>query len=423
MHYQLVKTLFSITKMKNGREHLMKHIGVCILLSTCLINTIIAGNVQRGNNQATKKAYRRGVLVVKYKESTTTSNQFQISKDSRGIVNVGINSLDQIHQKRNVLSISKDELYKPKDDIMVKNLGIDRTYLVKVADSSDMEAIAGEYASDPNVEYANPDWEVYPAIAPNDSLYSKQWGHNNTAQMPSYNWSNSTHTGSLVGTAGFDANAEAAWGHPQGYGSSSITIAIIDGGVEWSHPDLSVNIWTNSGESGGGKETNGVDDDGNGYIDDYHGWDFGVGDNNPNDDASGSGHGTCCAGIAAAVANNTIGVAGIAGNCKIMPLKVANSLGTMYYSSINNAIEYAADNGANVISMSLGSSSSDADNQTACTYAWNRGVVILAATGNENNSSISYPAANSNVIGVGAASNDDVPLIVEIPLSMQDWCA
>ncbi|MBI5020719.1 MAG: S8 family serine peptidase [Ignavibacteriales bacterium] len=377
---------------------------ITIFVLLGMISFAISGNIRPGTDQTSKKGYRPGVLVVKYKSSTPINN-IKSQKNSKTVSATGISSLDLIHKQANVISISKDELYQPKDKNLAKNLGIDRTYILKVPETTDIEALARTYAADANVESANPDWEVYPQVIPNDPNYSKQWGHNNTAQMPSYNWSTNLHNGPLVGTVGFDANAEAAWDNSQGYGSSSVVIAIIDGGVEWAHPDLAANIWTNPGESGGGKETNGIDDDGNGKIDDYHGWDFGVGDNNPNDDASGAGHGTCCAGVAAAVVNNSVGVAGIAGGSKILPCKVANAAGTMYFSAISSAITYAADIGADVISMSLGGTSSDAATQTACTYAWNKGTVVLAATGNENKSTISYPAAMTNVIGVGAASN------------------
>jgi hypothetical protein len=365
----------------------------------------LSGNVYRGKDQTDKKGYRHGVIVVKYKSTAVISPSVKVSKNGISIAQVGISSLDQLHQQMSIHSVSKEDMYQPKDVNLVKSLGIDHIYLLRLDESADVETLAKQYATDPNVEAATPDWEVYPAAIPNDTYYTSHWGHNNTAQMPSYNWSTNLHNGPLVGTVGFDANAQAAWDHTQGYGSSSVVIAIIDGGVEWTHPDLSANIWTNPGESGGGKETNGVDDDGNGYIDDYHGWDFGVGDNNPNDDATGAGHGTCCAGVAAAVGNNSLGVVGIAAGCKIMPLKAANAAGSMYFTSINSAIYYAADKGAKVISMSLGSSSQDAANQTACTYAWNLGTIVLAATGNENTSFISYPAANTNVLGIGAASN------------------
>jgi serine protease len=107
----------------------------------------------------------------------------------------------------------------------------------------------------------------------------------------------------------------------------------------------------------------------------------------------------------AAARTNSLGTAGIAAGCSIMPLKVANSSGTMSFSSIQNALMFAADNGADVISMSLGAAiSSDPATDNAITYAHNAGCVILAATGNENRSTISYPAIHSLVIGVGAAS-------------------
>lgn len=380
-------------------------VALTFLLLVALAAVSFGGNIRKGQDQTEQQGYRPGVLVVKYESSTTASTSFRISKDARGIARVGISSLDLLHQEAGVQSVNRQDMYQPRNAELARSLGVDRTYHVIVPSTTDIIALAKRYAQDPNVEFANPDWEVYPTVIPNDPLYANQWGHNNTAQMPSYDWSVFAHTGPPVGTVGFDANAEAAWGNPQGYGSSSIIIAIIDGGVEWSHPDLAANIWTNPGETGGGKETNGVDDDGNGRIDDWHGWDFGNNDNNPDDNSSSPGHGTACAGVAAAVANNALGVAGIAGGSKIMALKAANNAGSLFYSYINNAIYYAADMGAHVISMSLGSAGQDAANQTACTYAWNAGVVPCAATGNENKTTVSYPAANVNVVAVGAASN------------------
>ena len=193
--------------------------------------------------------------------------------------------------------------------------------------------------------------------------------------MISYDWATYSHTGPTVGTVGFDANAQAAW--DVSYGDPSVIIAIIDSGVDIYHEDLNC----------------------------MAGYDFGDGDTNPMDDSRTPGHGTCCAGVAAAVAGNGIGVAGIAGNCTIMPLKVADRRGTMSFTSITNAIYYAADNGADVISMSLGAAiTSDPATDAALQYAFNAGCVILAATGNENATAISYPAINPYVIGVGAAS-------------------
>ena len=135
------------------------------------------------------------------------------------------------------------------------------------------------------------------------------------------------------------------------------------------------------------------------------GYDFGDGDSNPQDDSSGGGHGTSCSGVAAAIAGNGIGVSGIAGGCSVMPLKVANSAGSLYFSSIQSALIYAADHGADVASMSFGAAiSSDPATDDALTYAYNGGVTLLAASGNENASTINYPAINPLVIAVGAAS-------------------
>ncbi len=366
-------------------------------LTVAFTISAFAGGVKRGDDQTMKTGYQPGTVVVKFTEAATSSLNFRITTQKDGLVSTGIPSIDALNKKFGATSISKEKLYQPRNASLVRQLGIDRIYLLKVPENADVVSIAEQYARDANIEFANPDWEVYYAAIPNDPLHTNHWGHNNTAQMPSYNWSTNQHNGPNVGTVGFDANAQAAWDGSQGYGSTSVIIAILDGGVNWAHPDL--RIWQND------DPVDGVDNDANGKIDDVRGWDFGSNDNDPNDNATGAGHGTACAGVAAAIANNALGSAGIAGGCTIMPLKCANSAGSLLYSNINNAIYYAADNGADVISMSLGSASQDAANQTACTYAWNAGVVVLAATGNENKTAISYPAGNTSVVGIGAASN------------------
>jgi subtilisin family serine protease len=266
---------------------------------------------------------------------------------------------------------------KPANEAKARELGVDRWFVLETDGSEPADQVAARFAALPEVESVSLDWIAFPAVVPSDPLHSIHWGHNNTAQMLSYNWTNNNHeTGSPVGTVGFDTNAQAAWDGTQGYGSSTVIIAIIDSGVAAGHPDLTQ----------------------------VAGWDYGSNDSNPDDNSSQSGHGTACAGVAAAKAN-TLGSAGAAPNCSIMPLKVANNAGTMTFTSIQNALYFAADNGADIISMSLGAAiTSDPATDTAINYAWNAGCVILAATGNENASTISYPANHANVIGVGAAS-------------------
>ncbi len=285
----------------------------------------------------------------------------------------GIAAVDAIAAKAGVNRIERP-YDQPKNVAKATDLGVDRWFMLHV-DSGDMIALAEELARDPAVEYATPDWFAFPASVPNDPLYQDHWGHNNTAQMISYDWTTYSHTGPTVGTVGFDSNAEAAW--DVSYGDPSVIIAIVDSGVDIYHEDL--NCMT--------------------------GYDFGDNDTNPMDDSRSPGHGTCCAGVTAAVSNNGTGIVGVAGNCTIMPLKVADRRGNMSFTSITNAIYYAADNNADVISMSLGAAiSSDAATDAALLYAHNAGCTILAATGNENASVISYPAINEYVIGVGAAS-------------------
>lgn len=288
----------------------------------------------------------------------------------------GLASLDALCSTAGVKTISRPYI-QVQNQIKANELGLERWYMLETDGSVDVHAMAQRMAKDRHVQSATVDWRAFPAAVPSDPLYADHWGHNNTSQMISYDWSVHDHVGPTVGTVGFDANAQAAWDEAQGYGSSGVVIAIIDSGVEVGHPDLSQ----------------------------VAGYDYGDNDSNPDDDSSSAGHGTACAGVAAAKANNGLGATGIAPNCKIMPLKVANSAGSMYFSSIQNALYYAADNGADIASMSLGAAiSSDSATDTALQYAYNAGVTLLAATGNENASTISYPAINQYVIAVGAAS-------------------
>jgi subtilisin family serine protease len=289
---------------------------------------------------------------------------------------VGLAAIDRVLAQGRARSLGR-AFIEPLNRDEAERLGVDRWLQIDLDESASAVDVAAELAILPEIEAVSLDYIAFPAVVPADPLYAMHWGHNNTAQLLSYNWTNNNHeTGSPVGTAGFDANAQAAWDAAQAYGSSSIIIAIIDSGVQAAHPDLLQ----------------------------VTGYDYGDNDANPDDNSSQSGHGTACAGIAAGRANS-LGAVGIAAGCSIMPLKVANSAGTMTFTSIQNALYYAADHGAHVISMSLGAAiSSDPATDTAIQYAYNAGCVILAATGNENKSTISYPAINANVIGVGAAS-------------------
>ena len=194
--------------------------------------------------------------------------------------------------------------------------------------------------------------------------------------------------------------APAAWDTVTGAGQ---VIAILDTGVDWDHPDLDDNIWTNPNEI----PDNGIDDDNNGYIDDIRGWDYINNDNDPNDDNS---HGTHVAGIAAAEGNNGTGVIGIAFDAEIMCLKVLQSSGTGNSADLADAIDYAAQNGATVINMSLGSYGESLAVKDALEVAYTTSFPVAAA-GNDglpicicSGCGTMYPAAYSFVLGVQAST-------------------
>jgi subtilisin family serine protease len=228
-------------------------------------------------------------------------------------------------------------------------------------------------------------------------------------------------------------NAPTAW--DIGSGSEPTVVAVLDSGFSLDHEDL-VDRWQNNdGELGTttlgdncwmgipeDKASNGCDDDKNGYIDDWRGWDFYNGTNNPaagqeNTQGDAVGHGTEVAGLVGATGNNAKGIATLNWSTKILPLKVLSDDGPGYSSDIAAAIYYAVDNGANVINLSLGGNEADPTLLSATDYAYdNNVVVVVAAAGNcgtgtsENCISydpgiIGYPARNPNVISVGATTN------------------
>ncbi len=215
-----------------------------------------------------------------------------------------------------------------------------------------------------------------------------------------------------VDDGGFaDVSLPLAWDLERG--DTSTVIAIIDTGVDATHPDLASQIWHNPGEIPG----NGLDDDGNGLVDDFEGWDFGTNDNDPEPeytaDASGIDvgfHGTFCAGIAAAATNNADGIAGAGWNCRIMPLKVSHPVDGITSDAIAGAFVYAIDQGASVISMSFGGPGDPGVPeffQALADMATTSGVLCVAAAGNDGDSVRVYPAACDNVLAVAATDFDN----------------
>jgi len=209
------------------------------------------------------------------------------------------------------------------------------------------------------------------------------------------------YLGSLWGMSAIQA--PAAW--DVSTGSSDVTVAVIDTGIEYTHPDLAANIAVNSGEV----PTNGIDDDRNGFVDDVYGYDFINNDANPLDDHY---HGTHCAGTIGAVGNNGLGVAGVAWNVKLMPIKVLSGSGSGSIASVVAGINYAVTRGVKIVSMSLGTSSYSQTLEDAIENAKHQGVLIVAAAGNSGQNSDLYPlypaaSAQDNVISVAASNQSD----------------
>ena len=226
------------------------------------------------------------------------------------------------------------------------------------------------------VDYAEPNYAVQAFYTPNDPGYTNQ-------------------------TYLADMQIPEAWDVTKGEG---IIVAVIDTGVDITHPDLATNILINSGEdgldvNGNEKRTNYVDDDNDGYVDNWMGWNF---VNNNNDARDGNGHGTQTAGIIAAQMDNTQGMSGIAPNARIMTVKALDDFGFGTYSQVAEAIIYAVDHGAKVINLGFGGTADSELLLAATDYAYNHGVVVVAAGGNTGTQTLIYPAANPNVIGVSA---------------------
>ena len=266
-------------------------------------------------------------------------------------------------------------------------------------------AAAKALVSDPRVRYVEPNSLVSASATPNDPSYGSLWGMNNTGQ-----------TG---GTPDADIDAPEAW--DVATGSSSVVVGVTDSGIDFSHPDLAAQQWVNTGENCGSPDpsipcadrTDGVDDDANGLVDDWRGWDWVSNDNNPFDDNS---HGTHVAGTIGAVGNNGVGVVGVNWNVKIAALKFLNAAGNGSTAGAISATLYSADEGIQVSNNSWGGGPFSQPLLDAIEYGAGRGMLFVAAAGNFNtNTDVSphYPSSyGADVItAVAATEHNDVKWI------------
>jgi len=320
-------------------------------------------------------------------DSINTANAKEdSSKDDNGVipgiviakVKPGIN-FQVIVTSTELLAISKINQAFPHHS---SKSDLSRIYNIYINPDISPEEFAAELSNDKIFEYVEPKYLSYISeTIPNDTLLGQQFY---LSQVNMFN----------------------AWDIQQG--SPEIIIAIIDNGTDYRHPDLVDNIWINQAEAQGKP---GVDDDGNGYIDDIHGWDFGENDNDPifgTDEARVTVHGTHTAGIASAVTNNITGVAGIGWQCKIMPIKTSEDEATRLIPFGYEGIVYAAANGAHIINNSWGRGGNYSQyEQDIINYAVINGSIVVGAAGNSNQETMFYPAGYVHVIAVAAVNETD----------------
>jgi len=379
-----------------------------------------------------EKNFAQGELIIKFKRDHLPK--------VRETEKTGISIIDKLALENNISEI--------KPVFSSKNKKLSPFYKIKFPKEQDIQELIKHLKSSPSIESVKPNYLAKSQLTVDDPDFGSQWGLTKI-------------------------NINSAWDYTTG--SSDTVIAIIDSGVDTDHtemdPTMNGKIWTNSGEDTWSDVNdpttgNGVDDDLNGYIDDWKGWDFvandgyaewgapcidrdpadpnKTADNDPNPEPSGINedacydaitdtgidHGTYVAGIAAARTNNGIGIAGVCPECKIMPLRVLDDEGWGTYDQMAEGITYAADHGADVINMSLaGPYTGDVDDlmAIAVNYAYEQGAVIVAAAGNGDIYGVGYdidpsayklsPICNDNfeytdggdnqVIGVAATNSSD----------------
>jgi thermitase len=327
-----------------------KCVALALLISLLLLSPVIAHAADPPKPPRPQIEFVPGEIIVKFEvgfgpQSLGTDDQGRLMTDLPFL-----NVLSARHGVTDMAPMVKALPDEPNARATLARKGLNRIYKLKVDEKADLAQAIKAFKSSPYVEYAEPNYIVHVFITPNDSYWSSQWGMTKI-------------------------EAPAAWDITTG--SGSVTIAIVDTGVDLFHPDISGKL--------------------------VSGYDFVNNDNTPQDD---HGHGTHVTGIAAARTNNGTGVAGLSWGAKIMPVKALDDYGNGGSEDVAEGVIYAANNGADIINLSLGGSSPSSVLEDAVEYAHDLGCIVVAATGN-NNSSVSYPARYPEVIAVAATDSSD----------------
>ncbi|MDN3514074.1 MAG: S8 family serine peptidase [Candidatus Brocadia sp.] len=294
-----------------------------------------------------KKAIR---VTIQYFSGTLVTTALCIAFANAGGGSDFVTDELLIQPKARVSDRELDALCKNHNATVIDSIPQIHVKLLKVS-PHDRERVKSALSGDSNISFVENNFTAVGSFIPNDTYYSSQW-----------------HLARINAPMGWDIST----------GEGNVPIAIIDSGVDPSHPDLSAKLLP-----------------GYNYLD------------STTNTADVLGHGTAVAGSAAALSDNTTGVAGVAWNNPVMPLVVLNSSNFASYSDIAKAIMYAADQGVRVINISIGGSGISSTLQNAVDYAWNKGSVIFASAMNNSSNTPYYPAACNNVVAVSATTSSD----------------
>ena len=325
--------------------------------------------------------------------------KFQQTNTEKSIESVIKNKLMQSNFLNN--PEYKSVFQKVKYNNLKDNIGLDRIFRFNFQNEEEKSEFLTKLASISQVEYVQELVNYQIDGAPNDSLLENQWGLKKIGALKTFE---------LINNLTFELN--------------DILVAIIDTGIDDEHPDLEANIYLNDGEigidaQGNDMRFNGIDDDNNGFIDDFKGFDFvdkNINIENPTEDdykdwdnqpEDEHGHGTNIAGIIGAEINNNIGISGIAPNIKILNLRAFDATGNGEDDDVASAIIYAVNAGAKVINMSFGDDKFSYLLQDAIKYAYENGVTLVASSGNSSSDMPHYPSSFTEVISVGASDEND----------------
>lgn len=308
--------------------------------------------------------FEEGQIFVKINDSELNDITYDVIGNPN---NAKADSLLEFISEYNITKI--DKAFKHLNNELLKGI-----YVVDFDNTDSINELLQSFQALYFTEYAEKVPRFKTGFIPNDTLYNTpQW---NLDQI----------------------NAEQAWDITTG--SANVLIAIVDDAISFNHTDLNGNLHINTSEIPG----NGIDDDNNGYVDDVNGWDVADNDNNPSEPSLV--HGTHVTGIAVAVTNNNVGISSLGFNSQFIPVKCGRA-GQSGLTNTFGGIEYAIIAGADVINMSFGNTTFSQTFQTLFNIAHDDGIVLVAAAGNDNHSTLHYPAAYDNVISVGATNQND----------------